>query len=43
MPTDKEPKCIYECNKGIKCECNDCNICIHKPNKKGSREICLEN
>ena len=31
MPIDKEPKCIYECNKNIKCECNDCNICIYKP------------
>lgn len=34
MPIDKEHRCIYECNKGIKCECFDCNICEHNPKKE---------
>lgn len=34
MPIDKEHGCIYECNKGIKCECSDCSVCKHNPKKK---------
>ena len=34
MPLDKDKNCIYECNKGIKCECSDCNICEHNPKKR---------
>ena len=31
MPLDKKHECIYECNRGIKCMCTDCNYCLHKP------------
>lgn len=34
MPLNKEHKCIYECNKEIKCECSDCDICEHNPKKE---------
>lgn len=37
MPIDKEHGCIYKCNKGIECECSDCNICEHNPKKKKSK------
>lgn len=30
MPIDKK----HECNKGIKYECSDCNICERNPQKK---------
>ena len=33
----KNHDCIYECNKGIKCECCDCDICEHNPNKKKAK------
>lgn len=34
MPYDEKHECMYECNKGIKCECHDCNICINSPKKR---------
>ena len=34
MPVDKEHGCVYECNKGIKCECSDCSICKYNPKKE---------
>ena len=37
MPLDKEAKCIYECNKDIKCECYDCNSCEHNPKKENQK------
>ena len=37
MSIDKEHGCIYECNKGIKCECSDCNICEYNPKKEESK------
>ena len=30
MPV-KDHGCIYECNKGIKCMCTDCDYCLYKP------------
>lgn len=38
MPIDKESRCIYECNKGIKCECSDCNICEYNPKKEARQK-----
>lgn len=34
MPLDKEGKCIYEINadKGIKCECSECENCKYYQN-----------
>lgn len=40
MPLNK--KCIYECNKGIKCEYTDCNICKLNP-KKFKTISCIRN
>ena len=42
MPTVKEGRCIYECNKGIKCECADCNLCEHNPKLHGERKTYSE-
>lgn len=38
MPIDKEHGCIYECNKGIKCECSKCSACEHYPKKEESKK-----
>lgn len=38
MPIDKEHGCIYECNKGIKCECSDCSMCEHNPKKEETKK-----
>ena len=38
MPIDKEHGCIYECNKGIKCESSDCSTCEHNPKNKESKK-----
>lgn len=38
MPIDREHKCVYECNKEIKCECNDCGICKYNPKKSTLRQ-----
>ena len=38
MPLDKEHGCMYECNKGVKCECSDCNTCNHNPKKEESKK-----
>lgn len=38
MPV-KDHGCVYECNKGIKCMCTDCNYCLYKldtSNKKAN-------
>lgn len=37
MPLDENLGCIYECNKGIKCECSDCKNCKNNPNKEESK------
>ena len=37
MPLDKNHECLYECNKGIKCECSDCSICKHNPQRGKSK------
>lgn len=34
MPIDKKHECIYDCNKGIKCECSECNNCEHNPKQE---------
>lgn len=39
MPVDKEHGCVYECNKGIKCECPDCSICEYYPKKEVVKEF----
>ena len=36
MPYDTEKYCIYECNKGIKCEHSDCSSCPNRPKKKNT-------
>ena len=38
MPIDKEHGCIYECNKGVKCECFDCSMCEHNPKKEETKK-----
>lgn len=38
MPIDKENKCVYECNKGIKREGSNCNICKYNPKKEVTRK-----
>lgn len=30
----KNHECVYEINKGIKCECSDCNNCVYNPKNK---------
>lgn len=34
MPYDIEKYCIYECNKGVKCEYDSCDNCPNKPKSK---------
>lgn len=41
MPV-KDHGCIYECNKGIRCMCKDCNYCLHKPNSNQKTNITTE-
>lgn len=38
MPIDKKHGCIYECNKGVKCECPECSTCRHNPKKEESKK-----
>ena len=38
MPIDKNPECIYECNKGIECENYDCTVCEHNPKNEAIPE-----
>lgn len=38
MPTNKEGRCIYECNKGIKRKCSDCSFCKYNPKKEGLKQ-----
>lgn len=38
MPIDKEHGCIYACNKGVVCNCPDCNVCEHNPKKEESQK-----
>ena len=38
MPIDKEHGCVYECNKGVECECSDCSTCEYNPKKEESKK-----
>lgn len=38
MPINDEHGCIYECNKGIKCEYSDCGMCENNPKKEESKK-----
>lgn len=35
----KNHNCIYECNKGVRCMCTDCNGCLCKPDNTFNEEV----
>lgn len=39
MPIDKEHGCMYELNKGIKCQSSDCSKCPYNPKKEEAKKV----